>query len=304
MPKSETRITNQTQMTNDELSSSSLSLRAFASGSSFGLRHTGFLVLLLGVLLSVVPAFAAEVIPPAPTSYFNDNAGVVSTSTARELNAKLDRFERDTSNQVLVAIYPKMQSDSSIEDYTQRVAQKWRLGQVKRDNGAVLFVFVQDRAMFLQVAYGLEGALPDATSKSIIDTQIIPLIHANDWDGAMRAGVDSILAATRGEYKGTGRTVGGGAGANQPSSRTSGICVFFGIMFLVIIFSSLNRSRGYGYGGMGPFIVGGLLGSAMRGGSRGRWGGGFGGGGGGGGGFGGFSGGGGSFGGGGAGGRW
>ena len=258
------------------------------------------------VLLGAVYATAAEVIPPAPKAYFNDSAGVVSQATAQQLNSQLEQFERATSNQVVVAIYPKMQSDSSIEDYTQRVAESWRVGQVKRDNGAVLFVFVQDRQMFLQVGYGLEGALPDAIAKNIIDTQIIPRIRASDWDGAMRAGVDSILAATRGEYKGTGRTVGEGRGrpGGPGGAGGSGICLFFTVLLVIMILSSLRRSRGYGYGGLGPFIIGSVLGSlGSRGrGGRGGWGGGFGGGGGGG--FGGFGGGGGSFGGGGAGGRW
>jgi hypothetical protein len=65
---------------------------------------------------------------------------------------------------VVVAVFPKMQSDSDIADYTQRVAQAWGVGQKERRNGVVLFVFIQDRKMFIQVGYGLEGALPDATA--------------------------------------------------------------------------------------------------------------------------------------------
>ncbi|MDE3084624.1 MAG: TPM domain-containing protein, partial [Verrucomicrobiota bacterium] len=110
--------------------------------------------------LAAPPTRAAEVIPPPPAHYFNDYANVVSPSTAADLDAQLTQFERDTSNQIVVAIYPHMQSDSSIEDYTVRVAQSWHVGQKVHDNGAVLFVFVQDRRMYIQVGYGLEGALP------------------------------------------------------------------------------------------------------------------------------------------------
>src|ERR1017187_8551825 len=92
----------------------------------------------------LIGARAAEVIPLAPNAYFNDYAGVVRPATAGGLNAGLEQFERDTSNQILVAVYPRMQSDSSIEDYTVRVAQSWRAGQKARSNGAVLFVFTQD----------------------------------------------------------------------------------------------------------------------------------------------------------------
>ena len=72
---------------------------------------------------------AGKVIPPPPAGYFNDYANVVSASTAQPLDQILEQFERDTSNQIVVAIYPKMQSDSSIEDYTVRVAESWKVGQ-------------------------------------------------------------------------------------------------------------------------------------------------------------------------------
>src|SRR3954452_15237344 len=110
---------------------------------------------------------AAEVIPPAPKLYFNDYAQVVSPATAQQSNQTLEEFERQTSNQILVAIYPKMQSDSSIEDYTVRVARAWKVGQKEKNNGAILFVFTEDRKMFIQVGYGLEGALPDVIGKRI-----------------------------------------------------------------------------------------------------------------------------------------
>src|ERR1039457_6508526 len=114
---------------------------------------------------------AAEVMPPAPERYFNDYAHVVSPATATELNQKLEQFERDASSQIRVVVYPKMQSDSSIEDYTVRVAQSWGIGRKEKNNGAVLFVFVQDHKMFIQVGYGLEGALPDALAKRIIENE-------------------------------------------------------------------------------------------------------------------------------------
>ena len=88
-------------------------------------------------------AFAAEVIPPKPDRYFNDYAHIISQGTAERLNQQLAQFERDTSTQVVVAIYPKMQSDSDIADYTRRVAQSWGVGQKTANNGVVLFVLPQ-----------------------------------------------------------------------------------------------------------------------------------------------------------------
>src|SRR3954466_6607802 len=96
-------------------------------------------VLLVAALAAGSWLGGAERIPPAPPRHFNDFAGVVSRPVADELDAQLDQFERATSNQLLVAIYPKMESASSVEDYRVRVAQAWRVGQASRNNGAVLF---------------------------------------------------------------------------------------------------------------------------------------------------------------------
>jgi uncharacterized protein len=236
-------------------------------------------------------AFADEVIPSAPTQYFNDYAQVVSPATASQLNQTLEDFERQSSEQILVAIFPTMQSDSSIEDYTVRVARAWKVGQKDNNNGAVLFVFVQDHKMFLQVGYGLEGVLPDALCKRIIDEQISPRFKAGDFDGGLTAGVQSIIAATKGEYKGTGATV-----ADSRTSHGSGSPFLgFGFIVLIIIFIIFTRGSGMFW----PWL---LLSSSGS--SRGWGGGGFSSGGGFSGGGGGFSGGGGSFGGGGAGGSW
>src|SRR5438552_3525123 len=124
------------------------------------------LCFLLALVVSA-SAWAAEVIPPSPPAYFNDYANVTSAGARQRLNQQLEDFEKQTTNQIVVAVYPKMQSDSSIEDYTIRVAQKWRVGQKLHKNGVVLFVFVQDHKLFIQVGYGLEGALPDALCRHI-----------------------------------------------------------------------------------------------------------------------------------------
>jgi uncharacterized protein len=235
---------------------------------------------------------AAEVIPPKPAAYFNDYANAVSKDAANRFNEQLAQFERDTSNQILVATFPKMQSDSSIEDYTQRVAQSWGVGQKDKRNGAVLFVFVQDHKMFIQVGYGLEGALPDATAFDITEYQIKPHFRTNDYEGGLAAGIDSIFQAVRGEYKGTGKTV---RERGENGSSFPGNLIFFAIFIIIaLVLSRLKTKQGYHYSGSDAGWAWAL----------GSGGGGWSSGGGGGGGFSGFSGGGGSFGGGGAGSSW
>jgi uncharacterized membrane protein YgcG len=130
-------------------------------------------------------------------------------------NEQLAQFERETSNQVVVAVYSKMESDSSIEDYTQRVAQAWGVGGKERRNGAVLFVFIQDRKMYIQVGYGLEGTLPDVTAFDITERRIKPFFRKQDYQGGLATGIDLICKAIRGEYKGDGRTTSERTGSNR-----------------------------------------------------------------------------------------
>src|SRR5262249_54074490 len=134
-------------------------------------------------------------------------AGVVSKGAAARFNQQLEQFERETSNQVVVAVFPKMQSDDDVAAYTQRVAHDWGVGQKDKRNGVVLFVFTQDRKMFIQVGYGLEGALPDLTAFDITEYRIKPHFRTGDYQAGLAAGIDSILKAVRGEYQGTGKTV-------------------------------------------------------------------------------------------------
>ena len=248
-------------------------------------------------LAFALAARASEVIPPAPKAYFNDYAGVVSAETNARLNKTLEDFERTTSNQILVAIYTKMQSDSSIEDYTVRVARSWKVGQKERNNGAVLFVFTQDRKVFFQVGYGLEGALPDALCKRIIEDEIKPRFKKGDYNDGLSAGVIAILAATKSEYRGTGTTHASPRGSypsRSPDLGTPPVVIFLIVLIVFIIFFAVIRgaSRGRYYSG-GGWTSGGWGGgrwSGGRGGSSSSGGG--------------FSGGGGDFGGGGAGGSW
>lgn len=243
---------------------------------------------LLVVAALALVARAAEVIPPPPRDHFNDYAGVVRRETAQRLEQELTQFERDTSNQILVAIFPRMQSDSSVEDYAVRVAQSWRVGQKARDNGAVLFVFQQSRDIRIVTGYGLEGALPDALCKRIIEDEIVPRFRAGDFDGGLTAGVSAMIAATRGEYRGRGRT---NAEQGDAGFGVSPFLIFVVVMIVLSLLRGSRRKTVYGRGGRRTIWI-----------DHGGWGGGSGGFGGGGGGS--FSGGGGSFGGGGAGGRW
>ena len=234
---------------------------------------------------------AGDKLPPPPERHFNDYAGVVASADARRLETKLRRFAEETSTQVVVAIFAEL-TWPSLEDFTVRTAESWKVGRKELDNGAVLFVFVNDRKMRLEVGYGLEGALPDATARRIIEDVIAPHFRQGDYAKGLEAGTDAILAATRGEYTAPARE------PSRPDSGALALLVPLGFIALIFVLSRYldqpvgplprgqrRKRRGVWYIGPGGF------------------GGGFGGGGWGGGG-GGFRGGGGSFGGGGASGGW
>jgi len=213
---------------------------------------------------------------------------VLSPEAASRIDRKLEAFEKEQGTQVLVAIFRNLPAGEALEDWTQRVAEAWRVGRARQDDGAVLFVFVDDRQLRLEVGYGLEGSLTDLESKGILDDVLVPRLRAGDWDGGVDAATDAIIAAVRGEF--TPDTAPRVRGGGSP-----GIAPFLIFLAVVIGINLLARfARRSGLGGGGGGFRGGGFGGGFGGG--GFSGGGFGGGG--------FSGGGGSFGGGGASGRW
>jgi uncharacterized protein len=248
--------------------------------------------------LFVVHASAAE-IPPKPTRYFNDYASLIDSGTAQQLNQQLEGFERQTSNQILVVIYQSLPADAALEDFTQDAFRAWKVGQTGQNNGAVLFIFVKDRKMRIQTGYGLEGALPDAVCKRIISDEMAPRFQAGDYAGGVSAAVNAMIAATRGEYKGTGQTV-----AEARARARQGQGSAFDLIILVVVLGFIALSwfraarRGTVYSSSGSRGSGGAWWIGGGGGGGGGYSGGGGGGGGG------FSGGGGDSGGGGASGGW
>ena len=195
---------------------------------------------------------AAETIPAKPTRYFNDYALTVKPETADKLNRELEDLEKQTTNQVVVVIYPSMQSEGDVSEYCLRIFRAWEFGQKDKNNGAVLFAFVQNHKLWIQTGRGLEGALPDATCKDITADLIAPKFKAGDYDGGLTAGVEAMIAATKGEYKGVGTTNyqrEHPAGADTGGGGGLSIGTIFFLIILFFIISSFFRRRGGGAGG-------------------------------------------------------
>ncbi|MEO7931937.1 MAG: TPM domain-containing protein [Chthoniobacterales bacterium] len=237
-------------------------------------------------------AQSSVTLPAKPTRYVSDRAFVLDEAQIGQLNARLETFERETSNQLVVAIFSRLPANAEIAQYSTQVFRSWQVGQAGKDNGIVLFIFKDDRKLFIATGRGLEGALPDVTCKQIIDSEIVPRFRSGDFPGGIEAGANAIMAATRGEYHGTGKTVGESQ-KNEGGASGGWMVIAFFILFMLFALRRNGRDvlvnrRGYSSFG-GGWISGG-------GSSGGSWGGGGGGGG--------FSGGGGTSGGGGAGGSW
>ena len=255
-------------------------LRCASAADNSTRAQWAWLVLLL-ILTS--PALASEPKFPALTGRVVDGAGVLSASTQNQLTNMLAAHERATGQQVVVVTLDSLQG-YTIEDFGYQLGRYWGIGQKGKNTGALLIVVPKEHKVRIEVGYGLEGTLTDATSRTIIENDILPSFKRGDFNAGVIAGTTSLLKVLGGDETVQSSSAGSGTStaANDDSGSAWPVLLFVAI-WLIVIFLRRRMGptvgpRSYGYYG----------------------GGGFGGGGGGGG----FSGGGGSFGGGGASGGW
>src|SRR6266446_7777903 len=155
-------------------------------------------VLLFAALGGV--ASASLPIPPPPDHRINDYAGALSADERARLEDKLRTRERESSNQIVVAIFRSLEGES-LEDFSIRLAQAWRIGRKGLDNGVIFLVFIDDRKMRLEVGYGLEGNLTDAVSSSILGDVVAPRFRERRIADGISAGLDAIDQAIAGTYR-------------------------------------------------------------------------------------------------------
>jgi uncharacterized protein len=253
-----------------------------------GNRAASALLFLLLILAS--SAIAAEPKFPALTGRVVDDAGVLSASTQGELTDMLAAHERATGQQVVVVTLDSLQG-YTIEDFGYQLGRNWGIGQKGKNTGALLIVAPKEHKVRIEVGYGLEGTLTDATSRTIIENDILPSFKRGDFNAGIIAGTISILKVLGGS-----ESIQPAAQSNAPTDENDlipGWLILLAIVIwiiLVVIRDRHGTRRMGGIVGPGIYYGGGFGGGGFSGG------GGFGGGG--------FSGGGGSFGGGGASGSW
>jgi len=239
------------------------------------------------VALFVFHNLFAQVEIPDLKNWATDYTNTLSNDEVSRLNRDLDTYADTTTSQIVFLMMTTL-DDYPLEMFAYETATKNKIGTKENNNGVLFLVVKQDKKMRIEVGYGLEGALPDALTNSILRNEVRPFFRKNDYYGGIVQGISALKAAIGGEY------------TAQPKDDDSkedfkGIGPII-IIILFILFNILFRGGGRGGGRRGGFVFfpgGGGLGS--RGGGFGGGGGGFGGG---------FSGGGGSFGGGGSSGSW
>lgn len=254
------------------------------------------ILLILFTVFSFAIVFGQTVLPrPNPPRLVNDAANVLSPEQAEILEHKLVALDDSSSNQIAVVLI-KTLGDYAIEDYAVKLFREWGIGNKKTNNGILIIAAIDDRKVWIEVGYGLEGAIPDVTASSIYRNEIVPSFKEQNYYRGIDNAINALTKAAVGEYKIKKEKKGKGSGGGS-------ILVVVFLLFVIIMV--LGRS-GRGGGGMGggrsgfgniaeALILSSLLNSGR--GSGGGWGGSSSGGG-----FGGF--GGGSSGGGGAGGSW
>ncbi len=154
--------------------------------------------ILLACALAWFGIAAAQVPVPPLTGRVTDQTGTLSAEQTAALEQTLTAFEARKGSQLAVLMVATT-APEEVEQYALRVAEQWKLGRKKIDDGAILVVAKNDRAMRIEVGYGLEGALSDLTSKRIINETILPRFKGQDFYGGITAGVDQIIRVIDGE---------------------------------------------------------------------------------------------------------
>jgi len=158
-----------------------------------------FLFLCLVFYTASLQSFALS-IPEKPKGHINDYANLFSTEASQLLEERLINFEKETSNQIVIVTFKSLE-DESLEDFSIKLAQKWKIGTKEHDNGVIILIFKKEHKIRIEVGYGLEGILPDALCDRIIRHEIVPYFKTGNFSQGIINGIDVVISAIKGEYK-------------------------------------------------------------------------------------------------------
>ncbi len=194
-------------------------------------------------------SLAVEV--PALRGRVNDNAGMLSPGVVRQLERQLQDFEQRDSTQIVVLTVAALEG-AALEDFSMRVAERWKIGQKGLDNGAILLISKTDRQVRIEVGYGLEGRLTDLQAGRIIREVIVPEFRAGRFDQGVVSGVQAMIDTVRGEFQAADREAADDLAVHHLTDAIPFLALF---IFLVFSLGRVSRALGTAAGGfLMPFL--------------------------------------------------
>ena len=180
-----------------------------------------------------------KIIPPKPSAYYAvvDNTNTITSEQKEALNNKLTHYKDSTSNEIAVVIIQSL-NDYPIEQVAIGILRQWGVGGKEHNNGVVILVAKIDKKVRIETGYGLEGAIPDITAKSIIDNEITPNFKEGNFYRGLDEAIDAIMKAAAGEYK-----------APEGYGKGGGISKFHIILLVIVIWIILGAIGRGGRGG-------------------------------------------------------
>ncbi|MHB8461762.1 MAG: TPM domain-containing protein [Vulcanimicrobiaceae bacterium] len=201
-----------------------------------------------------VLALGLATIPPAPTHDVTDNANALSVTTRQSLESELHDFTRMTGNRCIVWI-GQSTDGQPLETWTVDAAHTWRIGRKGNDNGVVLFVFMRDHRVRIEVGYGLESVLTDARAAAIISDTIVPAMRRGETDTAISRGVAAIMTTIDPHFTPAKEDRGGANSSSADKHDTNTFTLADGILtgafVLVLSVAIFLFTRHFGAGGRG-----------------------------------------------------
>jgi len=212
----------------------------------------------IALVAALAPALAlAFTIPPAPSRFLYDGASILNGSERQQIESRLMQLNQQ-GQQIGVCILPSLDGES-IEDASLRIAETWKPGFRREDNGALIAVFINDRKMRIEVGYGLESRIPDSVARRIVMEEMRPAFRRGDYSGGIMSAIESVSQAALGQSysrRNTGTYAFPGGyhfGSDQVGSAGSGAfscCCFLLVAFVILraILRGIFRPRFYGFG--------------------------------------------------------
>ena len=231
---------------------------------SSGMKNTVMIPLVLWALMLTMPTLAQTEYDRLLDSLtyeaqVRDDAGVLSEEERTQLEQKLGDYRESTGNELAVVLLPSLQG-GQIDDFGNKLFEKWKLGEADKDNGLLLLVAVNDRKMRIEVGYGLEAVLPDAACGRIRDQFLAPAFREGQYARGVNEAVDAFIMALNGEAQVEAATEGAVQTEAQPISGTAKLLILLFFAVLVIVLFILGKKGRLGSGnstGGGGFSSGG-----------------------------------------------